>query len=392
LSGRSDHSAAAQMAGLLLQLERALAHLSAAGHDESVGVEVVDDVSRHRCGEIVAQEQDKNSVRRGARLLGDRSAALWRTLQIWILGYRERGVFAERYFLATNVQADGRIVDLLRAGVSGDTVADAVAALRRAGLPTRSGANASRRTNVQSIADDVLSETDEILGQLLDRIDLVENYDVQAARPEIANGFGIDPSVDREQVLDGLRGWFHSVLQSAWDKRAPAIVTRRACLTQCRKIERSLVRSQLLPRPASDLNVEPSDVARTRGRPFVEHLGRIEADADEVLEAIEHFVRFNVEKDRLAREGEIPAREWTDRGNRLKQRWTQEKRRVGVEHASRPRVERGKLILAATTYNHHETLSGHACGELYMTAGHYHRLADDDLVWWDPDYQGGRDA
>jgi hypothetical protein len=215
---------------------------------------------------------------------------------------------------------------------------------------------------------------------------------VQAARSEIANGFGIDPTVDREQVLDGLRGWFHSVLSNAWDKGMPAIVTRRACLTQCRKIERLLVRSQLLPRPASDLTVGPGDVARTRGRPFVEHLGRIEADADEVLEAIEHFVRFNVEKDRLAREGEIPAREWADRGNRLKQRWTQERRRVGVEHGSRTRVERGKLILAATTYNHHEALSGQACHELYMTSGHYHRLADDDLVWWDPDYKSTRDA
>ncbi len=392
LKGRSDHSAGPQMAGLLLQLERALHHLSGAAHDESVGVEVVDDVSRHRAGDVVAQEQDKNSVRSGARILGDRGTSLWRTLQIWIMAYRESGVFSGKYFLTTNVQASGRIVGLLRNGVDGESVTETVAALRRAGAGGRSLPKDGPPTKVQVIVDDVLAEPDKVLGQLLSRIELVEDYDVKAARSEIANGFGIDPAVDRDQVLDALVGWFHSVLKDAWDEGRPAIVSRKASLTQCRKIERSLVRSRLLPRPASDLDVAPGDVARTRGRPFVDHLGRIETEDDEVLEAIEHFVRFNVEKDRLAREGEIPLREWTDRGNRLKQRWVQERRRVKLEHGSRTRVERGKLILAGTTYNHHEALLGQPCHELYMTSGHYHRLADDDLVWWDPDYQGTRDA
>lgn len=392
LKGRSDHSAGPQLAGLLLQLERALHHLSRAMHDESVGVEVVDDVSRHRARDVVAQEQDKNSVRAGARILGDRSASLWRTLQIWITAYRESGVFSGKYFLTTNVQASGQIVGLLRNGIDGEAVIETIAALRRAGAAGRPLLKDGAPTKVQVIANDVLAEPDEVLGQLLSRIELVENYDVKAARSEIANGFGIDPAVDRDQVLDALVGWFHSVLKDAWDEGRPAIVSRKASLTQCRKIERSLVRSRLLPRPASDLDVAPGDVARTRGRPFVDHLGRIEAEDDEVLEAIEHFVRFNVEKDRLAREGEIPMREWTDRGNRLKQRWVQERRRVKLEHGSRTRVERGKLILAATTYNHHEALLGQPCHELYMTSGHYHRLADDDLVWWDPDYQGTRDA
>ena len=389
---RGDHLAGPQMAGLLLQLERALFHLSSAGHDESVGVEVVDDVSRHRGELVVAQEQDKNSVRRGARILSDRGSDLWRTLQIWITGYRERSGFCGRYFLTTNVKANGGVVDLLRRGVDAESVTEATAALRRAGMARRPRAKDGGLTKIQGMADDVLAETDEVLGQLLSRIELVEDYDVQEARNEIANGFGIDPTADQDQVLDALVGWFHSVLQSAWSKGVPALVSRKACLTQCRKIERSLARSRLLPRPASDLDVAPGDVARTRGRPFVDHLGRIEADDDEVLEAIEHFVRFNVEKDRLARDGEIPVREWADRGNRLKQRWLQERRRVKVEHGAKTRMERGKLILAATTYNHHEALFGQPCDELYMTSGHYHRLADDDLVWWDPDYQGTRDA
>jgi hypothetical protein len=286
------------------------------------------------------------------------------------MGRRERGAFSGRYFLTTNVQAGGQIVDMVRSGAAGASPMEAVVALRLAGARGSARSRDGKPNKTQAVIDDVLTETDEVLGQLLSRIELVENYDALAARPELANGFGIDPALDQDQVLDALVGWFHSVLKFAWDKGVPAIVSRRACLVQCRKIERSLVRSRLPPRPASDLNVEPGDVARTRGRPFVDHLGRMETDEEEVLEAIEHFVRFNVEKDRLARGGEIPLREWTDRGDRLKQRWIQEQRRVKLEHGSKARVQRGRLILAATTYNYHEVLSGQPCNELYMTSGH----------------------
>lgn len=47
----------------------------------------------------------------------------------------------------------------------------------------------------------------------------------------------------------------------------------------------------------------------------------------------------------------------------------------------------GHLILDDATYEYREPLDGNACDELYMTSGHYHRLADEDQVWWDPTYK-----
>ncbi|MNL80951.1 hypothetical protein D3C87_2079330 [compost metagenome] len=49
---------------------------------------------------------------------------------------------------------------------------------------------------------------------------------------------------------------------------------------------------------------------------------------------------------------------------------------------------RGQYVFADTTYLHREDLAGQPCDELYMTSGHYHRLADDNQVWWDPEFQG----
>ena len=43
--------------------------------------------------------------------------------------------------------------------------------------------------------------------------------------------------------------------------------------------------------------------------------------------------------------------------------------------------------MSEATYFHCEPLGGQSCSEIYMTSGHYHRLADDDEVWWHPTYR-----
>jgi hypothetical protein len=101
---------------------------------------------------------------------------------------------------------------------------------------------------------------------------------------------------------------------------------------------------------------------------------------------VEHFIRFNTEKHRLADLGEIPEGEWEDRGDRLTQRWRNIARREERNYTGDCRKTLGIHILEQTTYEHCEPIAGEHCEQLYMTAGHYHRLADDDEVWWHPDF------
>ncbi len=122
-------------------------------------------------------------------------------------------------------------------------------------------------------------------------------------------------------------------------------------------------------------------------RRFVDHLGRIDAERDDVVQAVDHFLQFAAEKWRLAKEGGIPPDEWKHRGDRLQQRWANIARMVRRENADKPDRTIGQAILARTTYDHHEPINGLDCRELYMTSGHYHRLADTDEVWWCPAFQ-----
>jgi hypothetical protein len=190
--------------------------------------------------------------------------------------------------------------------------------------------------------------------------------------------------VDETAVIDQLFGWVTRNLLSSWRAGKPAHISRQAFINQCRAIESRLERARLLPRPSADVPVSASARTSAKNRQFVAHLLAIKADEDDVSEAIQYFVQFNIETHRLVSEGDIPDAEWENRGHRLEERWRHIFREQKRSCRNAEACAVGMRILEETTYHHREPIDGQPCGELYMTAGHYHRLADSDIVWWHP--------
>ena len=242
---------------------------------------------------------------------------------------------------------------------------------------------------MQQIIDEVLRHTDDELLKLVSRIEIVEARNEQSDRDELANGLGLDPRYDPTVTLDALLGWLTNTLQEAWRAGNPGMISRTACISQRREIEDAFARRRLLPKPAREVPVAQQDRARAMTRPFVHHLGRIAAEEEDILQAVDHFIQFNIEKHRLASDGEVADSEWTDRGGRLRDRWVNINRQTKREFAGQRPEEIGIKILERSTYNHLEPLGSDPCNELYMTSGHYHRLADEDVVWWHPNYRPG---
>lgn len=381
VSEANDSAAPGQLSGFILQLERALYHLSVAGEDVTVGVEHLDDVSLSRGGRTFLQEQDKNSVRSSAKPLGDRSYALWRTLQIWLDSAEANG-WCSTYLMVSNTAINTSLVSAIK-DVGARGAEPVVEALRAVGGKVT-------KAKVQEQIDAVLARDDSTLAKLVERIEVIDHFDVEAAHGTIANGFAIDPRIDPEPVIAAIFHWIVMNLRAAWKNQQPGLISREACIRQCREIERRQARRRLLPRPARQVVVSAAERGRHLSRAFVSHLVRIELEEDEVFEAVEHFLQFNIEKHRLTAEGEITPDEWGDRSDRLTRRWRNVARQAKLERASLPAPELGKHIYAGTTYQHLEPLAGEGCHELYMTAGHYHRLADDDAVWWNPLFKPSR--
>lgn len=381
LATKLNNTASAQAAGYILQLERALRHLAFADANASVAVEHTDDVVVIRDDKITVQEQDKSTSKDGNQLLGDRSHALWRTLQVW-LAQRVCGdsQTCECFLLFVNRPVSTPIAKLLKARMTGEVAAsDIVAALRKAGKGKRS-------TKIQGLIDNVLRYQDSDLEALIELIEIVEEQKEEIDRAEISNRLGISPRANANDILDGLLGWITRRLRADWNEGRPGIITRREVLAQSFALQNQQARSRLLPRASSEVVILPADRERAFARPFVEHLGRIEADDEDILQAVDHFLKFNAEKYRLVCEGDIPDSEWLHRGVRLQERWRGIMRRHRRALKGSSASDIGHAVLADATYDYREALDGYPCAELYMTSGHYHRLADDDEIWWDPTY------
>lgn len=383
---RINNTAGPQAAGYILQLERALHHLAHAGAGASVAVEHLDDVVVLKDGKPVLQEQDKSTTAVNGRLLSDRSKAIWRTLEIWLLQREEPAAVAcERYFFFVNRPVETAISSLFKKRTRGDASAqDVLSALRAEGSAPNK--KTGKVTQAQALIDRVLQRSDHDLLELIGCIEIVEAGDPAEDRAAMANGLGLSPRANAEDILDGLLGWLTRLVREEWNAGRLAVVSRGAVLLQKDALQTRQARSRLLPRAASDVRVSDADRAGALSRTFVEHLGRIEAQDEDVVDAVDHFLKFNAEKHRLVIEGEVADREWRDRGDRLQTRWKHLMRRLVRDMKTRPLAEIGQTILADATYEHHEPLDGQPCGELYMTSGHYHRLADENQVWWHPDY------
>lgn len=384
LASELNNNAGPQLVAAIFQLERALYHLALGEEGDFVAVEKDDDVSVERGGEPVTQEQNKHSVKKGSTVLGDRTRDLWRTLQIWLEQIDERGTLCRRYLFVSNVEASGNVAKAFRdIAASAMKPADAVTVLRDAG---------KGRGKVQAIVNDVLSRSDAQLEALLGRIELVESADWSAERAAIFNGFAMDPAQDRSWIVSNLLGWITETLADAWRRNECGIVSRRACVKQVHALSRQLVRQRLLPRPSTDVTITESERQAAHSREFVARLAEISADTDVIYEAVEHFLQFGAERSRLAAEGDVPKREWGDRSERLRQRWNNVRRLAKLEFEGRSEASLGQLIFYRTANGHLERLGTEPCDEAYMTSGHYHRLADDDQVWWLPSYRGSGNA
>lgn len=384
-TARRASTAAPQLSGYIFQLERALYHLATAPDGSTIAVEHPDDVAILSDGKPALVEQDKNSVASGRDILRNRSKALWRTMQIWLdIHEGPDSASCIRYLLVTNTASTDTIAGALKRRQAGEiSSADVVAILR-------SDSGPKSKTKIQTLIDDVLSRSDAVLSSLVAKIEIVESTSLTESRKVLAHALAIDPGVDADTVLDNLLGWSTRLLRMAWQDGKVGLIERRAFVAQCRLVERSLIRQRLLPRPARDVVPGDEDRAKVRERPFVDHLGRIDSPEEIVLEAIDHFLQFNIEKHRLTAQGEIPDREWLDRGDRLRTRWRGVVRQVTLELPQATDLVRGQHILARSTVDYHESLGGQACNELYMTAGHYHRLADENTVWWNPSFKVGK--
>ena len=386
LMAPNRHSAAGPAAGYAYQFERALNWLAQKDAGASIGIEAADDVEVRNSDATSVLEEDKYSIRESAQPFSDRSKGLWNTLGIWIeaIDSGERSIDSTSFLMVTNKAVPNCIARRIAHAKSKGEIHACIAELQTAG--------ANPPKHISKIVKRVLSpESGVTLQAVIQRIDLSDASDGTAA-PDLRKStighlqlpnWSLENS---DSIADELLGWLHTVVMSAWLQKQPAWVQRDHFVNQFHAILDR--RKRQVKRERAELLIPVTDdkVGSEKGRPFVRQLHFISDDDTIVDTAIREFIRCNIEKARLSKEGNVTDDDWRAFENVLVSRWSKIRSRVLRMKSGAAEEDVGFEIFSDTTLDHREKLAGSDTEQVYLTSGTYHRLADLLTVGWHPRY------
>ncbi|MFL6624006.1 MAG: ABC-three component system protein [Sulfurifustis sp.] len=380
-STQTDSAVPGSIAGVIFQIERALFWLVESSANAIVGIETEGDIYTKEVGSADIHEEDKHSIQSAGHPFTDRGEALWKTLRIWGRAEKKREHSGRdvRLLLVTNRPVpDGCLARRLAQAKVPAEIAACINEIRAISVKSES---------VSKLVNEVQSFDDATLDAVIKRIEL---YDADAGvahdvlRKKIISRLHIAPGINGDDVVQTLTGWMVECLISKWRAGQPGWIERTSLDTRYHRCLIEMRGARVRARAERLVSVDPQERQKHKSRRFVEHLARIAVEPELVDEAIDDFLRFSTEYYRLVEEGDVSKQHWETRGDRLKNRWRDVLRQRIKDLRHRNAEDVGQLIYY-DTLNHREPLADYDQPEPYLTKGHYHRLADEDHVWWYPD-------
>ena len=172
-----------------------------------------------------------------------------------------------------------------------------------------------------------------------------------------------------------------------WEQDEPAWVQRNHFVNQLHAIIERRKRQICRERAENLIPVTDDIVGQEKGRPFVKQLYLVTEDDALVETSIRDYIRCNIEKMRLSKEGNITDADWEAFQQALQSRWAKIRSRVIRMRTGIAERDVGFEIFTETTEDHREKLAGTDTEQVYLTSGTYHRLADLLCVGWHPRYE-----
>lgn len=382
------HSAPGPYAGFIFQPERALRHLAMSESGATVGIETLDDVSVITADRRVLLEQDKHFLADTSGL-SDRSVGLWKSLSTWVQGLdaEEFDPSLTELHLVTNIELKkGILCDLMRS--------DGGEAAKRSFVEGLRSIGQTPSETIASHVNLVLGHTDHELELLAGLIRISDGsmatYGDKLKR-ELADRLHW-ASEHTDFIFDSLLGWVSRTSLQLIREGQPAWLTRESFSEQLRLVSyRARDKSFALQTQAALIPISPDECEQHRDKHFVAQLQwvGIPAEDEQVLEAIENFLRYGTEATGLTQKGVAQPTDFDAFESSLVSQWKSLRR---IHHSREtPSQETDQenegRVLLNHAMNHREPLAGGPLTELCFTQGAFHRLADDPpSVGWHPRY------
>lgn len=374
----TEHTAAGHALGYVFQFDRATYHLLTASADVvAVGVEDVDDVTRHYSDGSLDREQLKSTIREQFQL-SDSSVALWKTLAIWCEDLtKDSGLLekTEYCFVLTGVVSPGSFASRLNSPTK-----DMAKDLRRLAKGVRE--------DLQKYAAQVLKVRKELLAQLLAKIAVC---DAQSSRfggdLEQVQIFRIhQEQVVREAIFDRCSGWVRGKIRELAEARLPTKVTRREF-----DIELTAIAASIRSAPLNTLEPTPPTYAPASlfVQGFAKQLEWIKASEDEVHRAMCCYLHAQHARSVWAKGCAVSEAAFERYEADLVYKWSAEHSRVRRLSHHRSPEDAGyecysQLIRAQTFLNAEAMSSAFSCGSLNTLADY--SPDSRPRIGWHPDY------
>ena len=204
-------------------------------------------------------------------------------------------------------------------------------------------------------------------------------------REKIISALHLPADVSADDILNGLLGWIHFVTLEHWRRGEPAWIKREDFDNMLHRLLRKAHMYRRLGLPEHLINVPKAERRRQLNQMYVRQLHLIDADELEVLSAVDDYYRSSSERFRLATDGDLTSDDWVDFDNQLVRHWRlvsgREKRAV----QGRSPVETGYATYSATLL--YDATLALDRPQPYLTRGGFHRLANEVLLGWHPQYE-----
>ncbi len=397
VTARRNAQVPGQMFGYSLQAIRLLSLALDASPGTVLSLEVFEDVGTvDEAGNTLAS-QTKSGLETNP--ISDRAVDLWKTFSNWLLavGSGQLSTAATQFEIYLARRHTGKLVTLFHAAKTED---EAKAALDRArdvlwGAPPRYPKKKNLGETIGPYVNHVLDLSSESTVAIIQRFQLsVAAIDpLRDLRPRVKAKWVRPESV--ELVIKHAHGWIKEKLDGLLLEGKAAVLDVDEFNAEISAYLPRVDFRQILTAIAGRLELTDDTIAAEQLRTYVRQLELIEYSEEDVMEAINNFLRASAERSAWSEAGIVHDDSFDEYEASLTTYWKNKRAVQRVIHKSLSCVERGQLLLADCAL-HQQKLQGLEV-PAFFTPGSFHALAEEKTVGWHPDYEallpaGGQDG
>ncbi|SFA58447.1 hypothetical protein SAMN04488511_11954 [Pedobacter suwonensis] len=389
-------SASGQALGYLYQFERAIFWLSRSDID-FVSIETDDDVvSQLKSGQEINRiyEQDK-SVTGKSNPFSNSNINLWKTFSIWLSIQRRFPREKARFVLSTNkrVSSTSTISKLHKANYVSDYKTDRN--ILEGFYDELFDIGSKLKGKSKELHDDIVTDySKEDFINLLAKIVLSadEFYpDRNKFKEEIKANLRIGSEVPFNSVYEKIFGWLVNDIIGKWAKGQEGTIKAQKLIDIKDVYIKESLERPFIEQAVSAIPVFDFERQQQQDKIFIKQLSLIEADEDDIVDAIDHFLRASKERDRWAENGTIPCQEdINELESDISRNWKGHKKRHLIEAKTKPTLTKadvGNLIYIDSSNTAGYSLAGYPVIQPYTILGSLHILSDKLIIGWHPDWQ-----